>query len=182
MLDDHFRDTVKRITEILKDEKIPYHITGGLAASFYGEPRFTQDLDIVLRLSSTIDPRALLDALAKQFVVDIASAELAIKTGKMFQALDEKTIIKIELYPNEKIPGEIDRSKTRELLPGVSVSMVSKEDAILSKLLWVKGGSEKAKRDVRAMLFQTDDVNMERLRHMAKEIGVEDELAESFAD
>ena len=31
---------------------IDYHVTGGLASSFYGEPRLTQDVDFVVRLAT----------------------------------------------------------------------------------------------------------------------------------
>ena len=49
--DEHFWACVRRIGSILGGLAIPYHFTGGLASSFYGEPRFTQDIDVVIRLS-----------------------------------------------------------------------------------------------------------------------------------
>ena len=51
MQDEHFWACVRRIGSILGGLAIPYHFTGGLASSFYGEPRFTQDVDVVIRLS-----------------------------------------------------------------------------------------------------------------------------------
>ncbi len=30
---------------------LSFHFTGGVAASFYGDPRFTQDLDLVIELT-----------------------------------------------------------------------------------------------------------------------------------
>ena len=65
MQDDHFWACVRRISSILGGLGIPYHFTGGLASSFYGEPRFTQDIDIVIRLSVD-DPAtsALLERLS----------------------------------------------------------------------------------------------------------------------
>jgi hypothetical protein len=35
-------------TQILADLEIPYMVTGSLASAFYGEPRSTQDVDVVV--------------------------------------------------------------------------------------------------------------------------------------
>ena len=37
--------TIADVTAILDNRGIKFHLTGGLASSFYGEPRFTQDID-----------------------------------------------------------------------------------------------------------------------------------------
>jgi len=43
-------DLYVRLLQPLRQAGIPYMITGGLAAILYGEPRLTNDVDIVLRL------------------------------------------------------------------------------------------------------------------------------------
>ncbi|MBL7662656.1 hypothetical protein JNK13_07885 [bacterium] len=42
-----FKETLVKTLNVLAELGIPHLITGGLAASYYGEPRFTQDIDIV---------------------------------------------------------------------------------------------------------------------------------------
>jgi hypothetical protein len=42
-------DTVKRVLEVLEQNQIPYAIIGGLAVSHHAVPRFTQDVDLVIR-------------------------------------------------------------------------------------------------------------------------------------
>ena len=37
-----FWDTVAAITQVLRELNIPFQLTGGIAASYYGEPRMTQ--------------------------------------------------------------------------------------------------------------------------------------------
>ena len=49
---DDLAATVRRVSALFRRFSIPFHITGGLACSFHGEPRFTQDIDVV------IDPAA----------------------------------------------------------------------------------------------------------------------------
>jgi len=43
-----FQRTVERFVAILRRHEIPFHITGGSIRSAYGEPRLTQDIDIVV--------------------------------------------------------------------------------------------------------------------------------------
>jgi hypothetical protein len=54
---------------------------------------------------------------------------------------------------------------------------VSKEDAILSKLLWIKQGSHKASHDVKMMLRRDEDLDAALLRERAASLGLDDLLA-----
>ncbi len=45
-----FIATLKRVTDSLQRLGLRYHLTGGLISSYYGEPRLTQDIDIVVPL------------------------------------------------------------------------------------------------------------------------------------
>ncbi len=40
-----FRRTLGKATDIFRPLGIPYHLTGGVAAVYYAEPRLTQDSD-----------------------------------------------------------------------------------------------------------------------------------------
>lgn len=69
------KSTLADVAAVLSANQLEFHLTGWLASSFYGEPRFTQDIDIVIR----IFPGSLLDQLvsdlAERFIVDrIANA------------------------------------------------------------------------------------------------------------
>jgi len=100
----------------------------------------------------------------------------AIRQKGLFQVLDQKTAIKIDFHVGEKIPGELLRSTRQQLLPGLTVRLVAKEDAILSKLLWVRLGSGKSKRDVIQMLKGKEEVNRTHLREQALKLGLAKEL------
>src|SRR5262249_39211358 len=47
-----YQETMQRIMAILEELGLRYHFTGAIAASFYGDPRFTQDLDLAIHLSA----------------------------------------------------------------------------------------------------------------------------------
>jgi hypothetical protein len=43
---------LERLAQTLESLRIPYLITGSMATIAYGEPRFTNDIDVVVRLAS----------------------------------------------------------------------------------------------------------------------------------
>jgi hypothetical protein len=176
--DEHFWACVRRIDSILGGLGIPYHFTGGLASSFYGEPRFTQDIDIVIRLSVD-DPAtsALLERLSAGYFIRRQAIRDAIRRNSIFQALEEETGMRIDFHVGEKIPGELQRTGSKEVAAGLTIPLVAKEDAILSKLLWIQLGSGKSKRDAIQMLKNPEDLDVPQLRIQALKLGLASELS-----
>lgn len=170
---DDFQLTVFHITAILDALPLKYHFTGGLASSFYGEPRFTQDLDIVLQ----IEPQSpvlteLIERLSPLFFLDADAVQEAVSRRDMFQALDEETLIKVDIHVGAAIPHELERSRIEEVFPGLSLPLVAKEDAILSKLIWVSQGSHKSRQDAKMMLLRAGDLDLRYLEAQAVALGV----------
>ena len=46
-------DFLKAFIEPLELAKVPYFVTGSMASIFYGEPRLTHDIDIVIHLKQS---------------------------------------------------------------------------------------------------------------------------------
>ena len=171
------RLVLEAVVKVLDGLGIEYHVTGGLASSFYGEPRLTQDVDFVVRLPPAEVAR-LSTELSLEFFLDLERAERATATGGMFQALHRELFIKADFHVGEDVPGELDRSRVVEVFEGLEVRMVSKEDAILSKLLWAMHGSGKSRGDVLGMLLDPGPFDEELLRGLADELGCADLLGE----
>ena len=164
---------------ILEELGLRFHFTGSVAASYYGDPRFTQDLDLVIQLAvDQPETKALLDRLSAGYLVNQQAAMDAIRGNALFQAIDEESLVKIDFHVGEKIPGELGRSKRREVVPGVVAPLVSKEDAILSKLLWMQLGSHKARHDVKMMLKRPEELDRAVLQERAAALGLSALLAE----
>jgi len=139
------KTTLADIAAVLIARQFKFHLTGGLASSFYGEPRFTQDIDIVIRVVIGDSLTQLIQELSRKFIVDRAAIEDAVRHKGIFQALHEETMIKVDFHVGEAIQGELNRSHNEEILSGIVVPLVSKEDAILSKLIWISKGSNKSR-------------------------------------
>ncbi len=164
-----FRETLQKLTAILEGHKIRFHLTGGICSAAYAEPRMTQDIDLV------VDPDQLGAVLASfigalecsDFLFDETSLRSAVSDAGMFQLLDSKEALKLDVYPREMIPGELGRSGTLEVFDGVELPIVSRFDAAASKLLWVSKGSHKSRRDLRQLFRTSDPPIQEAIREFA---------------
>jgi hypothetical protein len=166
-----FRSTLTKLVGVLRGIGIRFHLTGGITAVAYGEPRLTQDLDVVIDAEATIRNRdKLIAALVEAgFYLEEQTARAAIDGRRMFQILDVDEALKLDLYPERSIPGELDRSVTAEVLPGLALPIAARTDAALSKVIWAAKGSHKSRTDVRRILERATTDETATVRRMAAE-------------
>jgi hypothetical protein len=150
----------------------------------YGEPRMTQDIDIVVdnpSLARTLD--AFLAAAAQAgFLLEPAAVRRAVADKTMFQLFDMAEALKIDVYPREMIPGELDRSSSLEIFEGVLIPVVSRPDAAASKLAWAAKGSHKSRRDLRQIVRRMPPAERAELDRLAGLLALEDLLARILAE
>jgi len=170
---DDLEITLRKVADALEEAGVRFHLTGGLASSLYGEPRFTQDVDVVIEpCSDSPVSHRLIAALSRRFLLSDEAAREALRTRQMFRAIDSETLIKVDLYTAVCIPGELSRSVRHPISPNLDMPVVSREDAILSKLLWIRRGSEKSRHDVIGMLLNPAPFDHGYLNSAARALGV----------
>ncbi len=175
--DEGLPETMERITTILEEFVLSFHFTGGIAATYYGDPRLTQDLDLVIQpATEKPETQSLLERLSSGYIIHEQAAREAIASQSRFQAIDEVSMLKIDFHVGEKIPGELGRTTRCEVLPGLVTPLVSHEDAILSKLLGMKLGHHKAHHDLTMMLKRDDELDRAVLEERAAMLGLQDLL------
>ncbi len=169
-----FQNTLLKFVAILQRQKISFHLTGGITGVAYGEPRLTQDIDIVLENKATFDKlNPLIDELGKSdFIFSADSIKQAVQNEKMFQLFDSVEALKLVVYPREMIEGELTRSNQVEIFEAITLPIASRIDAAISKLLWISKGSHKSRRDFRQIELRSNKSEMERIRKMAEELKV----------
>jgi len=170
-----FQRTVEKFVAIVTPLQIPFHITGGSISSAYGEPRLTQDIDIVVSPEQTmLHLESLIDAVrGSDFLYTESVIRHSVKTGDLFQLLDTKESLKLDIYPRELIPGELSRSETAELFNGVFLPIVSRTDAAVSKLIWVDKGSHRSRRDFRSIFRNCNVDQQQSIRDVAVSFGLQ---------
>jgi hypothetical protein len=172
--DEGFQPTLRKLVSLLDRFGIRYHLTGGIASVAYGEPRLTQDIDVV------VDSKRLI-AVEREFVAALSDAGFvfgestlhrAIASGQMFQLLEPDEVVKLDIYTRCLIPGELDRSVRAEIFAGMWVPLVARTDAALSKLVWISRGSHRSRRDLRWILAGANPEQLATVRNSARDMGV----------
>jgi hypothetical protein len=169
------------IIRALDDIGIAYMVCGSLGSSFHGQPRATNDVDLVIAPTRP-QLEALVEALVPRFYADRGAALDALTKGGSFNVIEGQTGWKADLIPLRDRPfsrAEFARRRKADIL-GMSLYVVSAEDAILSKLEWArKGASERQIRDAAGIVAtQGTGLDREYLDTWARELGVTDLLEE----
>jgi len=140
----------------------PYMITGSVASTLYGEPRLTNDVDVVIE----IDSRHC-DPIADRFPLDefycppreVLLIEVARAQRGHFNLIHHETGFKADIYPvGRDLLARWGLAHARSVdLEGVRVAVAPPEYVILRKLQFhAEGGSEKHLRDIAGMLGSGD--------------------------
>lgn len=173
---------MQEVVDFLERESVPYRIVGSLASIIYGEPRFTNDVDILLDL-----PQSKVDALCQQFpppdfYVSAIAVREAIAERRQFNILHIPSGLKADLILSDDTEfGRLDISRGQRVRSEgyYNALFASAENVILKKLLYFQhGGSEKHLRDITGVItVQADRIDQAYLDHWAKKLGVTKELA-----
>jgi hypothetical protein len=144
--------TLDVVATWLDESGIPWMIAGSFASTYYGHPRATQDVDIVIDPSRAALDRFLDRVPSERVYVDRRAAHDALAQRDLFNLIDLETSWKVDLIVRKDRPfsrAELERRTPVEWL-GTRLFVASAEDVILSKLEWAKlsGGSERQLRDV----------------------------------
>jgi predicted nucleotidyltransferase len=147
------------ISERLQTNDIPFMLTGSFALAFYATPRMTRDIDLVVALGED-DIEGIVAILSSEFYVDIDDVRTAVKEERLFNLMHFATSVKIDLIVRKRSEyRRVEFGRRRSVdMNGVKTWIVSREDLILSKLVWARDTrSELQRRDVRMLLEGTVD-------------------------
>jgi hypothetical protein len=159
---------------------IKYFVTGSMASMFYGEPRTTQDIDVVVELGFRDVDRIAAAFPEPEFFVQPESIRHAAATLGQFNVVQVTTALKIDFMCAEDDgynASRFSRARRVTLDTGVEVVMSAPEDVILKKLEFYRlGGSDKHLRDIASMMkISGETFDRAYLDHWALRLGVQDE-------
>jgi len=115
----------------------PYMITGAYAVSYFGLPRTTHDLDIVIEVKLA-DLGRFFRTFRKGYLVDNNMAENAVQYKTHFTIIHEKSDLRIDLWILKGTAGEAKKFERRKKVSlfGAATFIISAEDMLLTKLEW----------------------------------------------
>ena len=176
-----YSDFVKKLIEGFEKEEVDYAFTGALAASFYGVPRTTADVDVIVAAPSKTAKNRLVSALRLAGLqVDEKRIDDALTSGYRIATFNCKT----SPYTVDVIFSDEVRKRVGAIADLVTYIQPA-EDLILAKLRMIKATvprerAVKDEADVRAIL-QFTKVENEAIEKQAKKDGTL-EIWENFVE
>lgn len=153
-------EVLREVCSRLERAEIAYMLTGSLAMNYYAQPRMTRDIDLVVALPGR-DRQKILELFKADFYVDAESVARAVDNASMFNLVHLESVVKVDMIVRKDSPYrqmEFER-RQRIDLDDFSLWIVSKEDLILSKLVWAQSSSSEMQfRDVRNLLATGADL------------------------
>lgn len=147
---------LRHLAETLDRLSIPYLVTGSMATITYGEPRFTNDVDIVIDMRKD-QVRSFCAAFPlDRFYVSQAAVEQAVQAHHQFNIIHPESGLKADLIiasESDFDRSRLSRGRRLAIFPDYAVSFAAPEDVIIKKLEYYReGGSEKHVRDIASVL------------------------------
>lgn len=165
-------DVLRDISLRLDAAGIAFMLTGSVAMNQYAQPRMTRDIDIVVMLNDT-DAATIVELFEPDYYVPIATVARAIARRSMFNLIHNESVFKVDFIVLKDDPYRQEEFARRRqvTIEDFQIWVVSREDLILSKLVWAKDSkSEMQLRDVKNLL--TPECDMEYLTSRATQLDV----------
>jgi hypothetical protein len=172
-------DLQRYVVGVLERLNVPYFITGSTATIFFGEPRFTNDLDVVADLTPAHLPRFLDAFPSDQFNVSEDAVRVAIGSRGQFNIIHPTSGLKVDVMIPKATAIDRRRLERRVRVHPASdyeAWFSSPEDIILKKMEFYRDGeSEKHLRDISSVLKITGGkIDRAYISQWAQTLGVQD--------
>lgn len=177
-------------TAVLEDLGIRHLVGGSLASSIHGEPRSTNDIDILADFRDEhVAP--FVEAVEEEYYVSGSAVREAIRSGGSFNAIHTSGAVKVDVFIAGSDPFNQERLEQREHLqvaeaPAPRVFMDTAEHSVLRKLEWYRRGGETSDRqwgDVVSILrIQGTRLDRTRLDTWAARLEVSDLLERAWME
>lgn len=171
-------DELTHFTVRLEATGVPYMITGATAAIIYGQPRVTNDLDVVLALDTSAIAAFQQAFPEEEFYIppdSVIRVEQARRQRGHFNILHHESGYKADIYLAGADPLHAWALPLRRTLPwrnNTTIMVAPPEYVVLRKLeFYREGGSSKHPADIRA-IQQVTGLDNEVMRPWLEHLGL----------
>ncbi len=174
------------VISFFEASEIEYFVGGSVASTIHGEPRFTQDVDLVVRLK-THHITDLRRSLGEDFYSSEVALQEAVSRCSCANLIHTQTGFKIDLMVSRERPFEHSRFQRKQRIQDTDREfwVATAEDTVLVKLEWYRAGgevSERQWRDVQTVLMTQVELDQEYLLRWAAQLGIADLLEKALSD
>jgi len=170
-------ELLQKIVEVFERLQIPYLVTGSVAAMAYGEPRLTNDIDIVAAIEERHIASLITEFPEKEFYISDEMIREAIRHQGQFNIIHPTSGLKIDVIIRQNTPFDASRFKrVRRIYPAETyeANFAAPEDVIIKKMEYYKeGGSEKHLRDITGILkISGEEVDRNYISEWSQRLGL----------
>jgi hypothetical protein len=171
-------DLLRKVADTLGRLHVDYAVVGSIASSMYGEPRNTNDIDIVLDLQPDDIAPFCEEFPAPEFYLNKAAVASAVSKRFQFNIIHPTSGFKVDCIltgTNAFDTNQLRRAINLSLEEGSSaIRFATAEDVILKKMEYYRlGQSEKHTRDICGILkAQGDRIDRIYIRQWAQKMGL----------
>lgn len=147
-------DVLKDISQKFDKAKIPYMLTGSMAMNFYAQPRMTRDIDVVIEIKDK-DIEKIMQLFGEEYYISHEAVKESIKHQSVFNLIHNESVIKVDCIIRKDYEYRIVEFGRRKqiTIDNYNTYIVSKEDLIISKLIWAKEShSEVQIKDIKNLM------------------------------
>lgn len=172
-------ELLELVVNVFERYNISYFVTGSVASMAYGEPRLTNDIDIVADLNNEHIKDILISFSSPDFYVSENMIKEAIIHRSQFNIIHPASGLKVDVIIRKKTQFDESRfTRIRRIQAGETyqANFASPEDIIIKKLDYYRmGSSEKHLRDITGILkISGDDIDSDYIVSWAKKLDLED--------
>ena len=170
-------EIIKIFIAALDEIGIEYFITGSVASISYGEPRFTNDVDVIANIKVSHVKEIFEKFSTEQFYLSEIAIMEAIQHRSQFNIIHGASGFKIDVIVLQRNPFDQSRMKRvrdEVIYNDLPVKISSPEDVILMKMKYYQEGeSEKHVRDIHGVLSQRyDSLDLDYINEWSERLGV----------
>lgn len=161
-------------------------IGGSLASAAYGEPRATNDIDVIAVLDERC-ARQLGKLLGDDFYCSEEAALDAVRLHDSFNVIDQRSFLKVDIFvppPGPLGEEQLKRRRDAHLGGADPVPILGPEDVVLQKLRWFRLGGETSDRQWRDLVevMRASDLDESYLDEVATATGLAELLERARRD
>jgi len=165
-------DVVRDISRRFEQAGIPYMLTGSMAMNYYAQPRMTRDIDVVIAVTAE-DVERVAALFRPDYHVSEKNIRESVDQESIFNLIHQESVIKVDCIIRKSSKyRRVEFERRRKIcILDFTTLIVSKEDLIISKLLWAKDShSEIQLGDVKNLLATGYDAVY--LQRWTRELGL----------
>jgi len=167
-----------RITAALDQAGIRYMLTGSFASAYYGVPRSSQDIDLIIEATPAQLQTFIQLLPSGEYYADLDAALEAYKRQSIFNVIDLATGWKIDLIIRKSRAFSQEEFRRQLVnLQDLPLFVASAEDVVVAKLEWSKlAQSKRHIEDVAGILrMRWESLDRSYLEKWTLELGLETE-------